>query len=84
MMSRQTNPSDGFPADLLLEMPSGGGRGLRKRLERVLRVAIQQDRLRGGAVLPPSRVLAADLGVARSVVVEAACAWANAGPPLAW
>jgi len=70
-MSRQTNPSDGFPADLLLELPSGGGRGLRKRLERALRVAIQQDRLRGGAVLPPSRVLAADLGVARSVVVEA-------------
>ncbi len=34
-------------------------------------MAIQQERLRGGAVLPPSRVLAADLGVARSVVVEA-------------
>jgi GntR family transcriptional regulator/MocR family aminotransferase len=71
MESRQTNLSDGFPAELLLELPSGGGRGLRERLEHALRVAIQQQRLRPGAVLPPSRVLAADLGVARSVAVEA-------------
>lgn len=70
-MSRQTNSSGGFPADLLIELPSGGGRGLRERLEQALRVAIQEERLRGGAVLPPSRMLASDLGVARSVVVEA-------------
>src|SRR5919197_2549780 len=61
----------GFPADLLIELPSGGGRGVRARLEAGLRCAIQQERLSGGAVLPPSRVLAADLGTARSVVVEA-------------
>lgn len=70
-MSTQTNSPAGFPPDLLLELPPAGGRGLRLRLEHALRVAIQQERLRGGAVLPPSRVLAADLGIARSVVVEA-------------
>jgi GntR family transcriptional regulator / MocR family aminotransferase len=70
-MSRRTNSATGFPPDLLIELPSGGGRGVRERLERALRAAIQQERLRGGAVLPPSRVLAADLGIARSVVVEA-------------
>ena len=70
-MARRTNSPDGFPPDLLLELSSGGGRGVRERLEHALRVAIQQERLRGGSVLPPSRVLAADLGVARSVVVEA-------------
>jgi GntR family transcriptional regulator/MocR family aminotransferase len=71
MMSRRTNSVAGFPPDLLIELPSGGGRGIRERLEHALRAAIQQERLRGGAVLPPSRVLAADLGIARSVVVEA-------------
>ncbi len=70
-MNVQTNSWVGFPADLLIELPGGGGRGVRARLEEGLRRAIQQERLLGGAVLPPSRVLAADLGVARSVVVEA-------------
>jgi GntR family transcriptional regulator / MocR family aminotransferase len=36
-----------------------------------LRSAIQQGRLPAGAVLPPTRTLARDLGVARSVVVAA-------------
>jgi GntR family transcriptional regulator / MocR family aminotransferase len=67
----QTNSWAGFPADLLIELPVAGGRGIRERLEQGLRRAIQEERLRGGAVLPPSRVLAADLGIARSVVVEA-------------
>src|SRR5919198_6364559 len=71
IVSRQTNSAAGFPPDLLIELPSGGGRDVRERLEHALRAAIQQERLRGGAVLPPSRVLAADLGIARSVVVEA-------------
>ena len=70
-MSRQTISSDGFPPDLLIELSSVGGRGIRERLEHALRAAIQEERLRGGVVLPASRVLAADLGVARSVVVEA-------------
>lgn len=70
-MPKQTNFEGGFPPDLLIELSNGGGRGVRQRLEHALRAAIQQRRLRGGALLPPSRVLAADLGVARSVVVEA-------------
>src|SRR5918911_5203549 len=65
----QTNSWAGFPADLLLELPAG--RGTREQLEQGLRRAIQQGRLGGGALLPPSRVLASDLGIARSVVVEA-------------
>ena len=70
-VSAQTNSSAGFPPELLIDLPVGGGRGVRERLEQALRAAIQQERLRGGVVLPPSRVLAADLGIARSVVVEA-------------
>ncbi len=41
------------------------------QLQHQLRVGIQQGRLTAGALLPPSRVLAAQLGVARSVVVAA-------------
>lgn len=71
-MSRQTNSqASGFPPDLFIELASGHGRGVRERLEQELRTAIQDERLRSGAVLPPSRTLASDLGVARSVVVEA-------------
>jgi GntR family transcriptional regulator / MocR family aminotransferase len=47
------------------------GRGLRARLEHGLRSAIQDRRIVAGAVLPPTRVLAAELGISRSVVVEA-------------
>jgi hypothetical protein len=36
--------ADGFPPDLLIELSSGGGRGVRERLEHALRVAIQQER----------------------------------------
>jgi len=68
---KQTNLQGGFPPELLIELPSGGGRGVRERLERGLRHAIQQGRLRAGVALPASRLLASDLGVARSVVVEA-------------
>jgi GntR family transcriptional regulator/MocR family aminotransferase len=44
---------------------------VRVQLERALREAVQQARLSPGAKLPPSRTLARDLGIARSVVVEA-------------
>ena len=40
-------------------------------LERTLRTAIRGGRLRPGARLPSTRALAADLGVSRSVVVQA-------------
>jgi GntR family transcriptional regulator/MocR family aminotransferase len=44
---------------------------LRAQLERELRTAIRGGRLRAGARLPPSRVLADELQVSRGVVVEA-------------
>ena len=44
---------------------------LRAQLERELRAAIRSGRLRAGARLPPSRVLAGELEVSRGVVVEA-------------
>ncbi len=47
------------------------GRGVREQLEHGLRTAIQDGRLRPGASLPATRVLASELGISRSVVVEA-------------
>lgn len=44
---------------------------LRAQLEQELRAAIRSGRLRAGAKLPPSRVLADELDVSRGVVVEA-------------
>ncbi len=68
----QTNSDDsGFPTDLLITLDRSERRGLRDQLQRHLRTAIQQGRLPSGMVLPPSRTLARDLGVARSVVVDA-------------
>jgi GntR family transcriptional regulator/MocR family aminotransferase len=48
-----------------------GRRGLRAGLERELREAVRQGRLKQGTRLPSSRVLAADLGVARNTVANA-------------
>lgn len=68
----QTNSDDsGFPTDLLVTLDRDERRGLREQLQHQLRSAIQQGRLPSGTVLPPSRTLARDLGVARSVVVDA-------------
>lgn len=65
MAMTQANP------DLLIQLDRTAGRGLREQLEHELRRAIQEGRLAAGAALPPSRVFAQELGVARSVVVEA-------------
>jgi GntR family transcriptional regulator / MocR family aminotransferase len=43
---------------------------LRRQLERQLRDAIRSGRLGAGSALPPSRVLAEELGVSRGVVVD--------------
>jgi GntR family transcriptional regulator / MocR family aminotransferase len=58
-------------SDLLLRLDRREGRGLRRQLEAGLREAIHEGRLGPGASLPASRVLARELGVARSVVVDA-------------
>ena len=44
---------------------------LHRQIETSIRDAIRAGRLPRGSSLPPSRVLAADLGVSRGVVVEA-------------
>jgi GntR family transcriptional regulator/MocR family aminotransferase len=63
-------PEPGFAPDLLIGIDRGR-RDLRAQLERGLRDAIQDGRLPVGTVLPPSRTLARELSLARSVVVEA-------------
>jgi GntR family transcriptional regulator/MocR family aminotransferase len=69
---QQTNPRwQGFPSDVLVDLRPQHGRGLRERLEHGLRAAIQSRRLVAGTTLPPTRVLAAELGISRSVVVAA-------------
>jgi GntR family transcriptional regulator / MocR family aminotransferase len=71
-ISEQTNSEDsGFPSDLLVTLDRSGRRGLSAQLQQHLRSAIQQGRLNSGTLLPPTRALARDLGVARSVVVAA-------------
>ena len=71
-MSTQTNAMRGeFPADLLVELDRSRPRGLRAQLERGLRQAIARGSLPPGTALPPSRVLADELEVSRSLVVGA-------------
>jgi GntR family transcriptional regulator/MocR family aminotransferase len=48
-----------------------GARGVRELLAGALRDAVRSGRLAPGASLPPSRGLAADLGLARNTVAEA-------------
>jgi GntR family transcriptional regulator/MocR family aminotransferase len=54
--------------DLQIDLVPGSP--LRLQLEAVLRDAIRSGRLRPGSLLPPSRVLAQELGVSRGVVVD--------------
>jgi GntR family transcriptional regulator / MocR family aminotransferase len=61
----------GFPADLLVTLDRSRPRSLRAQLERALRGAIARGSLAPGAALPPSRVLAGELAVSRSVVSAA-------------
>jgi GntR family transcriptional regulator / MocR family aminotransferase len=60
-----------YPADLLVDLDRSRPRGLRAQLERGLRQAIARGSLPPGTALPPSRVLAAELDVSRSLVVGA-------------
>jgi GntR family transcriptional regulator/MocR family aminotransferase len=69
--NRATAADHGFPPDLLVALDRSSGRGLREQLEGELRRAVRSGRLAIGTALPPSRILAHELGVARSVVVDA-------------
>ena len=72
MSITQTNFSgDGAPSDLFVALDRSEPRRLRAQIEGALREGIQAGRIRGGTALPPSRLLARELGVSRSVIVEA-------------
>ncbi len=57
--------------DLHLDLASVPGRSLRARAEHALREAVRSGRLAPGSRLPATRVLAAQLGVSRGVLVDA-------------
>jgi GntR family transcriptional regulator/MocR family aminotransferase len=57
--------------ELLLPVDRAANEPLHAQIERGLREAIRDGRLAVGAPVPSSRALAAELGVARSVVVDA-------------
>jgi GntR family transcriptional regulator/MocR family aminotransferase len=69
-MSSWANPG---PRDLHLDLREAirpGTRGVRELLVNALREAVRSGRLTAGTMLPPSRTLAHDLGVARNTVAE--------------
>ena len=55
----------------LREAIAPGARGARELLITALRDAVRSGRLASGTMLPPSRTLASDLGLARNTVAEA-------------
>lgn len=71
-MTGNSDPSHepGFPTGLLITLDRSKGSRIRSQLENELRELLTQRRLVPGAKLPPTRALARELGIARSVVVE--------------
>lgn len=69
MPGSRTNPSTRSVADVLARMGAAleaqGDGPLHDRLGAALRSAVREGRLPFGTRLPPSRLLAADLGVSR-------------------
>ncbi|MFF4621524.1 MocR-like pyridoxine biosynthesis transcription factor PdxR [Nonomuraea jabiensis] len=63
--------NSGLAEDLLIELDRDAGLPLHRQIEASIRASIRAGRLRAGASLPPTRTLAAGLGVSRGVVVEA-------------
>ncbi|MGH3382625.1 MAG: PLP-dependent aminotransferase family protein [Actinoallomurus sp.] len=57
--------------DLLIELRRDGGAPLHRQVETAIRAGIRSGRLPVGSSLPPTRTIAADLGVSRGVIVEA-------------
>jgi GntR family transcriptional regulator / MocR family aminotransferase len=62
---------DHFGRDLFVALDRADARPLRSQLEEQLREGVRSGRLHAGTALPSTRALAAELGVARGVVVEA-------------
>jgi GntR family transcriptional regulator / MocR family aminotransferase len=66
---RRTNP--GLGKALLIELRRDSVIALHRQIEAAIRDGIRSGRLPLGSALPPTRALAAELGVSRGVVVEA-------------
>jgi GntR family transcriptional regulator / MocR family aminotransferase len=60
----------GLGPELMLRLDRNGSEPLHSQLERELREAIRNGRLRGGERLPSSRALAAELGLSRGLVLD--------------
>ena len=69
MRRKRTNPVLG--KGLLIELRRDSGVALHRQIEAAIREGIRSGRLPLGSALPPTRALAAELGVSRGVVVEA-------------
>jgi GntR family transcriptional regulator / MocR family aminotransferase len=69
MTSSSTNSP--IAADLLVPLDRTCATALHQQLEGTIRDGIRSGRLPEGAALPPTRLLASELGVSRGVVVEA-------------
>jgi GntR family transcriptional regulator/MocR family aminotransferase len=65
-MARRSGPA----LEVLVDLDRRAPEALHLQLERQLRDAIREGRLRAGSGLPSSRTLASDLGIARAVVVD--------------
>jgi GntR family transcriptional regulator/MocR family aminotransferase len=63
--------NSGPAADLLVELRRDRRVALHRQIETTIRDGIRSGRLQLGTALPPTRTLAAQLGVSRGVVVEA-------------
>lgn len=78
-MSSWANPGSRDLHLDLREVITPGVRGARELLLTALRDAVRSGRLAPGSMLPPSRSLAADLGLARNTVAEAYAELVNEG-----
>ena len=58
-------------SELAIDLDRDGGGALHRQIETSIRQRVRSGDLPGGVALPPTRVLAAELGVTRGVVVEA-------------
>jgi GntR family transcriptional regulator/MocR family aminotransferase len=58
-------------SELAIDLDRDGGGPLHRQIETSIRQRIRSGALPGGVALPPTRALAAELGVARGVIVEA-------------
>jgi len=58
-------------SELAINLDRNGGDALHRQIETSIRQRIRSGALPAGVALPPTRALAAELGVTRGVVVEA-------------